>query len=162
MLDSLALAAELVARARPDVARPAEQLLASLERRAVGAAATVFLHGDLHPKNALLSPSGRIGLIDFDQAAPGNPAADVGGLLAGLRYDAVVGRVAPAAAERLSAAFLAGYRALRELPGEAELRWHVAAALLAERALRAVNRVREPGLRRLPAVLADAREVLDG
>jgi len=38
------------------------------------------------------------------------------------------------------------YAAVRPLPSPTSLRWHTAAALLAERAWRAVNRLRLPGL----------------
>ena len=64
--------------------------------------------------------------------------------------------------ERVRAALLDGYASARELPDRADLDWHVAAALLSERALRAVNRVREDGLAHLGPVLADARAVLRG
>ena len=57
-------------------------------------------------------------------------------------------------------ALLDGYAAVRDLPARDELDWHVAAALLTERALRAVNRIRPDGLVHLGAVLADARAVL--
>jgi hypothetical protein len=40
------------------------------------------------------------------------------------------------------------------------IHWHTAAALLAERALRAVNRVRPEGLARLRELLAVASDVL--
>ena len=46
------------------------------------------------------------------------------------------------------------------MPADARLRWYVAAALLSERALRAVNRIRPDGLALLGAVLSDARAAL--
>jgi len=40
------------------------------------------------------------------------------------------------------------------------LQWHMAAALFAERAFRAVSRIRLPGLQCLPALLNDAHHLL--
>ena len=53
-----------------------------------------------------------------------------------------------------------GYASLRRLPNEATLRWYLAAALVAERGLRAVNRVQPEGLVHLNEILAAAAEVL--
>jgi hypothetical protein len=53
-----------------------------------------------------------------------------------------------------------GYRSRRRPLAPEELRWHVAAALLSERALRAVNRIRPDGLALLPALLDEALGVL--
>src|SRR3712207_7928312 len=44
----------------------------------------VLVHGDPSLHNALVSPAGVV-LVDFDEAAAGHPAADLGGVLAGLR-----------------------------------------------------------------------------
>src|SRR4051794_25751709 len=120
----------------------------------------VCLHGDVHLKNGLMQAR-RIALIDLDQVGLGPAAADVGSAMAGIRYHALVADEA-ARGERLQRALLHGYASLRELPDAHALRWHVAAALLSERAVRAVNRVRPDGLARLGAVLADARAALRG
>ena len=153
-------AAELVGRARPDVAAAAERLAGDLAIEAPAPAEPVCLHGDVHLKNGLLQAR-RIALIDLDQVGLGPAAADLGSAMAGIRYHALVADEA-ARGERLQRALLDGYASLRELPDAHELRWHVAAALLSERALRAVNRVRPDGLARLGAVLADARAALRG
>ncbi|HKP16865.1 MAG TPA: phosphotransferase [Gaiellaceae bacterium] len=152
-------AADLVARVRPDAAEPA---------RAVAAATAweppepdVLLHGDLHPKNAIVDGGG-IGVLDLDQSAGGPASADVGSLLAGLRYARVVGDLDPAAARGCAESFLAGYASVRPLPAREALRRATAAALLAERVVRAINRVRPAGLAALHPLLADALEVLDG
>jgi len=118
------------------------------------------VHGDVHLKNGLLQGR-RIALIDLDQTGLGTAAMDLGSALAGLRYRALVDDET-ARGERARSALLDGYASARELPGRADLDWHIAAALLSERALRAVNRVREDGLAHLGAVLADARAVLRG
>jgi aminoglycoside phosphotransferase len=155
-----AQAAELLARARPDVAAAAERLAGDLSAAAPAPDAPVCLHGDVHPKNGLLQGR-RVALIDLDQAGPGPAAAELGSALAGLRYTALVADEA-ARGERLQRALLDGYAERRDLPDAAELRWHVAAALLTERALRALNRLRPEGLARMGAVLADARAALRG
>ena len=64
-------------------------------------------------------------------------AADLGSVLAGIRYCRHIGLYSDATARALRRAFLTGYSALRPLPSEAALGWYTAAALLAERALRA-------------------------
>jgi Ser/Thr protein kinase RdoA (MazF antagonist) len=153
-------AAEIVARARPDVATAASRLAGELCDEVRLAEPPVCLHGDVHPKNGLLDGR-RVSLIDLDQAGIGQPAIDLGSTLAGLRYTALV-TDERARGERLRSALLEGYASLRDLPGEDLLRWHVAAALLTERALRAVNRLRPDGLAHLGAVLNEARSVLRG
>jgi Ser/Thr protein kinase RdoA (MazF antagonist) len=153
-------AAEIVGLARPDVAAAAARLAGELADEARPGEAPVCLHGDVHLKNGLLDGR-RVALIDLDQAGSGQAAADVGSILAGLRYRALV-TDERARGEKLRGALLEGYASLRELPDPAVLRWHVAAALLTERALRAVNRIRPHGLAHLGAVLNDARAVLRG
>jgi aminoglycoside phosphotransferase (APT) family kinase protein len=155
-----AQAAELLGRARPDVAAAAERLVGELGASAPPAAPDACLHGDVHPKNALLQDR-RIALVDLDQAGPGSAAAELGSALAGLRYQGLVEDEA-ARGERLGRALLDGYAERRDLPDREALRWHVAAALLTERALRALNRLRPEGLARLGAVLGDARAALRG
>jgi len=153
-------AAELIGRARPDVAPAAERLASELVADAPPAEAAVCLHGDVHLKNGLLQAR-RIALIDLDQMGTGPAAADLGSAIAGIRYHALVADEIARGA-RLERALRDGYASLRELPGADALRWHIAAALLSERALRAVNRIRPNGLTHLGAVLADARATLRG
>jgi aminoglycoside phosphotransferase len=153
-------AAELIGRARPDVAATAARLADELVATAPAPAERVCLHGDVHLKNGLLQ-SRRIALIDLDQVGTGPAAADLGSAMAGIRFHALVGDEAARGA-RLQRALLDGYASLRELPDAGALRWHVAAALLSERALRSVNRIRPEGLAHLGAVLADARSALRG
>lgn len=151
--------AELVAQARPDVA-PA---LAEIARRLADGpppddTAPVLLHGDCHPKNSLFDGD-RLALIDLDQAGIGSPACDVASFLARLQHGTVLGETTPEEADVQAAAFLTGYAAVRPLPGAAGLRWHLAAALVAERAMRAVNRVNSHALDRLPELVELAAAV---
>jgi aminoglycoside phosphotransferase len=143
--------AHLVAMARPDVATRALRLADRLADGPPPGGPAVTLHGDCHPKNAL-ADGAAIALIDLDQAGRGPAAADIGSLLARLHQDGDTGA--------MRAAFLAGYRTVRALPAERSLRWHTAAALVAERAVRAVNRVHLPTLDRLGDLLATADDVL--
>jgi aminoglycoside phosphotransferase len=148
-------AAGVIGRARPDLADVAAHLAQSLLVSRPTYTRRVPLHGDVHLKNVLLDRE-RIWLIDFDQAHAGPAAADLGSFLAVLRSDALVGARTAAESVELADAFLRGYALVRPLPPLAELRWHTSAALLAERALRAVTRVRRDILAHLPALIADA------
>jgi hypothetical protein len=159
-IDRIHQAAQIISRVRPDVQRAACALADELDRRReVSDAPSVWLHGDVHAKNGILQ-SDRLTLIDLDQAAAGQAAAELGSLLAGLSYSALVGLLSPSGARALGNAFLFGYAAVRAVPTADALRWHTAAALLAERALRAVNRVRPEGLAHLPELLCAARAML--
>jgi aminoglycoside phosphotransferase len=158
--DRQAEAAAIIGRARPDVAGPAALLANELRIEAPAPGAPVCLHGDVHLKNGLLQGR-RLALIDLDQVGVGPAAADVGSALAALRYRALVSDESARGA-RLERALLEGYASRADLPGPESLRWHVAAALLSERALRAVNRLRPEGLAHLGAVLTAARRTLRG
>ena len=154
--------ARFVAAARPDVGWLADELVNDLFARWEPPPGPHFsLHGDVHPKNGILAGD-RITLIDFDQVSAGPAAADLGSLLAGLRYDRCVGLLPEAAESELQGAFLGSYASVRELPDATVVRWYTAAAMLAERALRAVNRIRPEGLLHLDGLLADARRLLVG
>ncbi|HET7477337.1 MAG TPA: phosphotransferase [Dermatophilaceae bacterium] len=144
--------ADLVGLACPQLA---ERLGAVRDRLLATAPAEagqdVLLHGDCHPKNGLVH-RGRVALIDLDQAGLGPAAADIGSLLARLRLE-------PGGAD-LAGCFLQGYARIRPLPRDAVLRWHTAAALVAERAVRAVNRVHSAALAALPELIDDAADLL--
>jgi len=157
----LARSGELVARAVPAVSDLATRLAGRLVATHRSDRVPVMLHGDCHPGNVLVSEDA-VSLVDLDQSGLGAPAADLGSLLARLRYGALVGEPHADLAGTLAAGFLDGYAAVRFLPDDADLRWHTAAALLAERALRAVNRVRPSGLNALDDVLRAGHSLLDG
>jgi Ser/Thr protein kinase RdoA (MazF antagonist) len=171
-------AARAIGAARPDVQREASDLAGELERRREqhDAESRVCLHGDVHPKNGIVQGD-QLTLIDLDQCGTGHAAADLGSLLASLTYnrltDSNVRLIAAHSSTHTSThssthtlentladAFLSGYSSVRELPAPESLRWHTAAALLAERALRAVNRIRPEGLARLRELLREATEIL--
>jgi tRNA A-37 threonylcarbamoyl transferase component Bud32 len=159
-LQRIRRAARVVGQARPDVRREAHDLANELSLRwEPSSVPVVCLHGDVHPKNGILHGD-RLTLIDLDQAATGNAAADLGSLLGNLAYTHRAGLLSRPAARELGLAFLDGYASLRQLPEKASLRWHTAAALLAERALRAINRIRPEGLLCLRELLIEANDIL--
>ena len=120
---------------------------------------TVCLHGDVHLKNGLVQGR-RVALIDLDQAGAGPPAADLGSAVAGAPLPAPRRRRGHPRRARAARAARRLRRRARRCRRATSCDWHVAAALLSERALRAVNRIRPDGLVHLGAVLADARAVL--
>lgn len=88
---------------------PMDRLLASARERLSGQpTASALLHRDLHDKQ-LLVDADRVGLLDFDLAAVGEPALDLANLLVHLELRAVQGRCAPERAARCAAALLDGY-----------------------------------------------------
>jgi aminoglycoside phosphotransferase (APT) family kinase protein len=92
----------------PGVAAQIAAVLGRLEGRSqkVPALPSTFCHGDFTPAQVLLDPTG-IGVVDFDTAAAGEPALDLGRFLAYLHYALAKqgSRVGPA----LGQAFLSGY-----------------------------------------------------
>lgn len=159
--DRIAGSAQLVARARPDVAYAVGGLARRLTIRPT-AAEVVLLHGDCHPGNTLLGPGPAISLIDLDQSGVGEPACDIASMLARIQLGALVGEHDRRRATALSEAFLEGYRQRRHLPAPSQIRWYLAATLLVERAIRAVNRLHAGGLAQLPAIVDLAAAALDG
>ena len=148
----LGAAGEVLQLARPDLAPLVQSLVDALLRSPPTRGEPVLLHGDLHPKNVLVHDAG-ISLVDLDQAGAGPAAAEVGGMLARLWCprpgDEITddtacsrGRLVP--------------HVLRPALGHRDLLWYAAAALLVERAARAVHRVDVRTLAVLEQVLATA------
>jgi aminoglycoside phosphotransferase len=153
-------AAQIISVSYPDVASIACNLAEELcRRRDSSSESEVILHGDVHPKNGILEDDS-VALIDLDQAGTGPAAADLGSLLASLRYSHLTGFLSSASARALIDAFLSGYCKARDLPDKKSLRWHTSAALLSERALRAVSRIRSEGICRLNEILIDSWTLL--
>jgi Ser/Thr protein kinase RdoA (MazF antagonist) len=154
------LATASIGLVRPDLAQQASELYDTLcTQKKEWNEESVCLHGDVHPKNGILLERG-VALIDLDQASVGPPAVDLGSLLAALRYERHIGKLTEAAECSLANAFLTGYQQIGILPEAESLRWHMAAALFAERAFRAVSRIRAHGLQSLPELLHDAQRLL--
>jgi aminoglycoside phosphotransferase (APT) family kinase protein len=151
--------ADLVAIARADVAAAAHGLRDKLAKHPPATGSPVCLHGDVHANNVLFHGD-QVHMIDFDQGGSGNASADLGSMLASLMTTRLINP--GAAVEGLGAAFLDGYADVRPLPGNHELRWYTTAAFVAERAIRAVNRVNESTLAVLPELFDMATGVLAG
>jgi len=153
--DRIVAAADRIGRVRPDVAATARRVASKLTADTPARTRRACLHGDAHPKNAL-DDGQTTALIDLEQLAAGDPAAEVGGVLAALDYRAVAEGIHGVDAWQQS--FLTAYG----LPSDDTLARHRAAALLVERAFRAVTRIREQGLAALPALLQCAESILAG
>lgn len=158
--EALMRATATISQARPDVAVMVQRLNDRLlqRHRAVCEDEPALLHGDVHPKNILLN-NDRVYLLDLDQAAVGNAIVDLASVIAGLYCASCVGTLTWGEAVSLRRNLLAGYGPLKD---SAALQWHVGAALLTERALRSVTRIRLESLQRLPDILATAEAVLNG
>lgn len=153
--EAVAQASATICAARPDVADLVQLLCAKLIAQYTPGK-PALLHGDVHPKNIFLNKDSLF-LLDLDQAAIGPATADLGSVIAGLYCDACTGSSSWHEARSLKRALEKGY-------GERspELRWHIAAALLQERALRSVTRIRTATLQKLPEILRAAHTVLNG
>lgn len=157
--DRLCNCARIIGMGRPDVAIVADELNRELCSAIPAEEPSVCLHGDVHPKNGI-ALNGRVTLIDLDQSTVGPAAADLGSMLALLYYNCRIGLITRRRERELASAFLDAYAGSRQLPTQTSLGWHTAAALLSERALRSVNRLRPEGLHHLSRLLNDAREIL--
>ncbi|HET6973695.1 MAG TPA: aminoglycoside phosphotransferase family protein [Pyrinomonadaceae bacterium] len=155
--EAVTRASATISQARPDVADLVQQLSAKLIAQYTHGK-PVFLHGDVHPKNIFLNEESLF-LLDLDQAATGTATADLGSVIAGLYCDACTGSRTWREAFAQKHALLDGYGAPHDTH---ELRWHIAAALLQERALRSVTRIRPTALQKLPEILRTAETVLNG
>jgi Ser/Thr protein kinase RdoA (MazF antagonist) len=158
--DRLGTAARILSSVRPDLADAAVTLAQYLVQRTPASAAAACLHGDLHPKNALVCGT-RVALLDLEDLAIGAPACDIGSFLGALEYSRTADALAYEDCAERGSAFLAGYETVAPLPDPASLAWHVAASLFVERAVRAVTRIRPLGLNQLPALLERGRAILD-
>jgi aminoglycoside phosphotransferase (APT) family kinase protein len=99
--------------ATPEHREEIERIHAWLHRRLAGMppVAPAYCHGDLCPAQVLVSGDAWT-VVDFDDAHRGDPYAELGAVLAGLPMEASAGDpLDPATADRLRAAYLAGYRA---------------------------------------------------
>jgi aminoglycoside phosphotransferase (APT) family kinase protein len=117
------------------------------------------LHGDLHLKNFLVT-NGQVALIDLDDLCQGDPLKDVGSFVAALYYRGVLRGRTYFAAEKIAGEFIKAYRAEAgwEFP-ESALNWHIAAALIYERAYRSVTRMKPDGLGALGEIIELARAI---
>ena len=160
-LERIHRAAEVVGWVRPDLGGLAARLAGSLAASRPPRGDPVHLHGDVTPRN-LLVDDGRLALIDLDEAGTGQAADELASVLAQVRQDRLLGLRHPGLAAELGSSLLGAYAAVTPLPDAATLRWHTAAALLAERALKAVTRLHADALPHMEALLREATELVAG
>jgi aminoglycoside phosphotransferase (APT) family kinase protein len=75
----------------------------------------VMMHRDLHEKQLLIVRGQPIALLDLDELGPGDPAIDVGNLLAHFELRAIQNPARRARTRLVAEAFLDGYSAEPEL-----------------------------------------------
>jgi aminoglycoside phosphotransferase (APT) family kinase protein len=137
-------AAAVIAAAAPDQRDSILSLIDRLQalRPHLEARPAVALHGDLHLQNFIVTAQGT-GLIDLDTLAAGDPVEDLASFAAALYGAGLAGGVPEDDTRRYVANFIAAYELCGgwQIPPR-DLNWHIAAALITERALRAVTRMK--------------------
>jgi Ser/Thr protein kinase RdoA (MazF antagonist) len=146
----------------PDAAAALRRALAELEGDAPVLPATPsFLHGDFGPSN-LLWRAGRIVVLDFDKCTCGDPALDLGHLLAQLRRIAVrkPEKLRDSDAARVSV--LQAYRrwSVADPCLDHRLAWYERAILLRKAHRLACNTKRHPDAETDPARQAEGQRLL--
>lgn len=144
-----ALAAAYAPAVAAEVARLAAAVAAGLEAERVPLAA---VHRDFYDKQILVDEAGRVGLLDFDTLARGEPALDLANALVHLELRALQGLLSDAAAARAQRALCAGYG-----PGPAVRARLVAYADAARLRLACVYSFRPRWRACVPALLARVR-----
>lgn len=150
--------------ARPDVGGRARELADRLLRTQPAGGPSVWLHGDLNARNWLLNhpqPGAAdrpVALFDFDATLRGPAGVDVGGVLAWMHTRTLLGAWTPRRESELVTALLRGYDGCAAPLSSDDRAWYRAAALLIQRAMRAVTRVREPQLAMLETMLTSATD----
>lgn len=146
-------AAEVIAAAAPEQREHTLEFVTRLRelRPHLAARPAATLHGDLHLKNFIVTARG-VALIDLDTLALGDPLEDLASFAAALYSAGLAGGVPEDHTRRDAANFIAAYERSSgwHIP-ELDLNWHIAAALITERALRAVTRMKadQPSLEAL-------------
>ncbi len=94
----------------PATAARARPHLAALEGALRTAPASfTIVHRDFHDKQVIVSDTGGIGILDFDLLAAGEPALDVGNMLAHIQLRVLQQRLDERTGRCFADAFLAGY-----------------------------------------------------
>jgi aminoglycoside phosphotransferase (APT) family kinase protein len=158
-LERLSRRARGIGVVRPEVEEVSREVIDTLRRRWPDAtAASVVTHGDANANNAILQ-NGHVALIDFDRAAWGSAASDIGNFLSLQAYLRILGALSGDDERARASAFLRGYSSVRSLPARQELNLHLAASL-AERAFGSVYRVHSQALLHIQELLAEARALI--
>jgi hypothetical protein len=156
IISNLELSADLLSRIRPkrkdELRSMIRRLIAVSDRIGIGSIAT--LHGDLHLKNLFVT-NDRIALLDLDNLSQGDPLRDIGSFIALLHYRGLIEGGPQYMVEEISRRFVQSYRANADWEvSEWALNWHIAAALIYERAYRCVTRLKVGRLEVLDEIIA--------
>lgn len=149
----------MVAKFQPTSLPKLRSLLDRLRKQAqqFGESPAATLHGDLHLKNFFVTAR-QIALIDLDNLCVGDPLLELGSFIASLMYRNLAQAKPADVSRKLADAFVRAYAESVSWPiNDSILNWHIAAALIAERAYRCVSRLKSerPTLLDEVIVLAD-------
>ena len=119
--------------------------------------ASGFVHGDFHYGQVLIHPT-KVGFLDFDQAHTGPVVADLGRLLAHLRYQHIKGLTAEDGS--VADAFLEAYARATQKPLVPQvISWWTALALL-QMSVRPIRRLDADGPNKVKALIEEIEGVL--
>jgi len=138
----------LLSRSRPSLRKDLDGVIDRLQVQAqsLGAQPVATLHGDLHLKNFIVE-EGAVTLIDLEDLCRGSPLQDIGSCIAFLLYRGLVLELAPWLVEKMIVVFVERYQKQTSWPVPANtLNWYVATALINERAVRCLTRLKGGGL----------------
>jgi hypothetical protein len=149
----------------PQIRPACRERLASLVERLAGQAKQLepqpvaTLHGDLHLKNFLVEGE-QVALIDLDNLCLGSPWQDVGSFIAGLLYLGLLMAVPEPVIRQLIDGFCHEYKQNVPWPmASLTLNWHIAAALINERAFRCLTRLKTGRLELVDDLIALADRI---
>ena len=145
IISRLTRAAKIISHVRPLCRKQLQSILKHLIdlSSVMGEQPVCTLHGDLHLKNILVTNDGIV-LIDLDDLCRGDPLQDAGSFIAALHYRGKIEGRSFRETEEISRLFIQGYRTnIDSQVSESVLNWHIASALIYERAYRCVTRLKE-------------------
>lgn len=149
----------MIVMLRPELLPKLRSLLVRLRSQAkrIGEQPTATLHGDLHLKNFFVTDE-QVTLIDLDNLCTGDPLLELGSFIASLFYRQLAQQKPAERSLAMADIFIRAYSTAAFQPiNRSILNWHIAAALIAERAYRCVTRLKSdrPSLLEEVIVLAD-------
>jgi aminoglycoside/choline kinase family phosphotransferase len=152
-------AIHLLAKFSPELRKQIEEIGHALHAQAPRDqdCAAGFVHGDFHYGQVLIDPT-KVGILDFDQAHTGPVVADLGNLLAHLRFQHIKGRQPEDAS--LTEAFLEAYARATQKPLAPEVvSWWTALALL-RKSVKPIRRPDADGPNKIRARIEEVEGVL--
>lgn len=152
-------AIQLLARFSPELVKQIEEIGHALHSQAPRDqdCTSGFVHGDFHYGQVLIHPI-KVGFLDFDQAHTGPVMADLGSLLAHLRYQHIKGRHAEDGS--VTDAFLEAYARATQNPLAPEvISWWTALALL-QISVKPIRRLDADGPNKVKVLIEEVKGVL--